>query len=204
MIYIAADAGRNFYKLYLFNTLPKMYFGKTIKIANFYLSPLFQVVVPITVFLVFLLQLLLVKTKLGKAMRAVANNPQLAAISGIDINKITMFTWFISGGLTGLAGALWANYVWATPTIGQRTLLSIFAASIIGGLTSFSGTIIGGYILSFAENLLLSFLNQWFNISLSYKPMISFIIVVIVLLVNPKGIASINFRKIILFVSKKR
>lgn len=203
LIYVFIDFERAFHKLYLFNVLPKMYFGKTIKIMGFSLTPLFQVSILITFFLVFTLQLLLTKTKLGKAMRAVANNSQLAAISGIDINKITVFTWFISGSLTGLAGVLWASYVWATPTIGQKTLLSIFASSIIGGLTSFSGTVVGGYILGFSENLLLSFLNQWFNISLSYKPMFSFIIVVIVLITNPRGIAGINFRKYFLKILKR-
>jgi len=203
LIYIFVDIGRTFYKLYLFNILPKMYFGETIKIAGFSLTPLFQVSVFATILLVFLLQLLLTKTKLGKAMRAVANNSQLAAISGIDISRITMLAWFISGSLTGLAGVLWANYVWATPTVGQKALLSIFAASIIGGLTSFSGTVIGGYILGFSENLLLSFLNQWFNVSLSYKPMVSFMIVVIVLITSPKGIAGINLRKIILKIRKR-
>ena len=142
--------------------------------------------------IVTLLHLMLTRTKLGKAMRATACNFDLAQASGIDTDLVRRITWVIAGGLAGLAGMFWSIYAPINPEIGWRYLLWAFAASILGGMTSFYGTIAAGLIGGFAEVYGITLANRLFGISLSYRWMISFIIVVVVLIVNPRGLAAIR------------
>ncbi|HDJ26584.1 MAG TPA: branched-chain amino acid ABC transporter permease [Candidatus Bathyarchaeota archaeon] len=142
--------------------------------------------------IVTLLHLMLTRTKLGKAMRATACNFELAQASGIDTDLVRRVTWIIAGGLAGLAGMFWSIYAPINPEVGWRYLLWAFAASILGGMTSFYGTIAAGIIGGLAEVFGITLANRLFGVSLSYRWMISFIIVIVVLLVNPRGLAAIR------------
>ena len=92
-----------------------------------------------------LVGLLLARTMLGKAMRALADNRALAAVAGIDVDRIIVFTWLLAGGLAGLAGLLQALVLNAfTPNFGFAVLLPIFAAVVLGGIGSAYGALVGG------------------------------------------------------------
>ncbi len=149
-------------------------------------------VFPITIASVVLLHLMFHYTKPGKALRAMADNEDLARVSGVKIYTLRRLMWFIAGGITGIAGGLWSAYSVITPEIGWYALLRIFAASTLGGLVSFWGTIAGGLIVGFAENFGITFMNTYFNVSTAYRPLISFVILVIVLLLKPTGFAGID------------
>jgi branched-subunit amino acid ABC-type transport system permease component len=71
--------------------------------------------------------------------------------------------------------------------MGWVTILSVFAAAILGGLSSFPGTILGAYLVAFSENTLMQLLNHYFGLDFSFKPAIPFLIIVIVLLIRPEG-----------------
>ncbi|MEM3794759.1 MAG: branched-chain amino acid ABC transporter permease [Thermoprotei archaeon] len=126
-------------------------------------------------------------TLIGKCMRAVSSNTNLARLSGIRMNYIIAMMWIIAGGLGGVGGALLSPYVTVTPALGFNLLLEIFAVVIFGGLTSFVGTIIGSLIMGFSENTLMDFLNIYFGVPYTYTQLIPFSLIIIVLLVKPTG-----------------
>jgi len=152
------------------------------------LTNIFVWVVPTSLMLVLFLTLLLQYTALGREMRALANNPLLARVIGIPVERVKDHTWLLVGGLAGVAGALWSmNTVGTSPLLGWLAILPAFAASILGGLSSFAGTIFGAYVVAFSENTVMQFLNFHFGVSLSFKPAIPFIIIIAVLLLRPQG-----------------
>jgi branched-subunit amino acid ABC-type transport system permease component len=137
--------------------------------------------------LVVLLSFLLNRTPLGREMRALANNFELAKIIGIRVARVRNFTWLIVGGLAGLAGALWGMYSTVTPLMGWFAILSVFAAAVLGGMSSFPGTIMGAYLVSFSENTVMQFLNYYLDVDFNFKPAIPFIIIILVLMLRPQG-----------------
>jgi len=162
--------------------------------SNFILSNVFLWVVPTTLVLVITLTLLLNWTPLGREMRALANNFDLARIIGIRVERVINLTWLLVGGLAGVAGALWGIQTSVNPLLGWTAILSVFAAAILGGLSSFPGTILGAYVVGLSENTLMQILNHYLGIDFSFKPAIPFIIIVLVLLLRPQGFTDLFSR----------
>lgn len=152
------------------------------------LTNLFAWSVPTALALMALLSLLLSRTGLGREMRALADNFALARVIGIPVERVHDLTWLLVGGLAGVAGALWGLYTSVSPLMGWVTILSIFAATVLGGMTSFSGTILGAYVVSFSENTLMQLLNFRLGLDFSFKPAIPFVIIILVLLFRPQGL----------------
>jgi branched-subunit amino acid ABC-type transport system permease component len=152
------------------------------------LTNIFFWVVPTAIILMILLSILLNYTRLGREMRALANNFSLARVIGIPVERVHNFTWVLAGGLAGVGGALFGLYTSLNPLLGWLAILSIFAASVLGGLTSFAGTILGAYLVALSENTLMQFLNIWFDLDFSFKPAIPFVIIILVLLLRPQGL----------------
>ncbi|MCL7383565.1 MAG: branched-chain amino acid ABC transporter permease [Thaumarchaeota archaeon] len=143
-------------------------------------------ILSIILFILFIgfLYSLVSRTKIGKGMRAIASNPELALVSGIPVWKIRRIAWLIAGFAAGLAGVLWSYYTSINPETGWRMLLWVFSASIIGGFTSIWQTVLGGFIIGYSENMVMWFLNSLFNIDPAYKPLIPYGVIVITLLVR--------------------
>jgi branched-subunit amino acid ABC-type transport system permease component len=144
--------------------------------------------VPTALLLMVVLGLVLNRTDLGRQMRALADNATLAKVIGIPVDRVHDLTWLLTGGLAGIGGALWGIYTSVNPLTGWFVLLSVFAATILGGMTSFIGTILGAYVVSFSENLLMQWLNFQFGLDFSFKPAIPFVIIILVLLFRPQGL----------------
>jgi len=144
--------------------------------------------VPIALLLMIVLGLVLNRTDLGRQMRALADNATLAKVIGIPVDRVHDLTWLLAGGLAGVGGALWGIYTTVNPLTGWFVLLSVFAATILGGMTSFVGTILGAYVVSFSENLLMQWLNFQFGLDYGLKPAIPFVIIILVLLFRPQGL----------------
>lgn len=151
------------------------------------LTNIFMWVVPTSIILVIVLSLLLNYTPLGREMRALANNLNLARVIGIPVGRVTNYTWLLVGGLAGVAGALWGLSTSVSPLMGWVAILSVFAAAILGGLSSFPGTILGAYLVGFSENTVMQILNFYLDVDFSFKPAIPFIIIIAVLLIRPEG-----------------
>ncbi|MBC7812607.1 MAG: branched-chain amino acid ABC transporter permease [Burkholderiales bacterium] len=151
------------------------------------LTNVFFWVVPTTVGLVLALSALLNYTPLGREMRALANNFELARVIGIRVERVKSLTWILVGLLAGVSGALWGIYSSVNPLMGWLAILSVFAAAIMGGMSSFVGTILGAYLVSFSENTVMQLLNYYLGLDFSFKPAIPFIIIILVLLLRPQG-----------------
>lgn len=144
---------------------------------------------------VVILHLFLVKTKLGKAMRATSDNPSLAMASGINVDRILLIVWLIGGGVAGVAGAFYAAKTRLVPILGWEILLPIFAVVVLGGIGSFYGAIAAAYIMGLAENLGVVLLAN-LGLSTGYKPAIAFAILIAVLLLKPTGLAGLKVRRV--------
>lgn len=121
-------------------------------------------------------------TRLGKAMRAVADNPTLAAIKGIDPERIAALVNFVAMGLAGLGGMLLGLDTSIDPLTGFRTILAIFAAAVVGGLGSIPGAVIGAITIGIAEELSQLVLPP------DYRTVVGFIAILLVLSFRPRGI----------------
>ncbi|MEM1680896.1 MAG: branched-chain amino acid ABC transporter permease [Sulfolobales archaeon] len=155
----------------------------------------------IVVALIAVIHWFMVKTKFGTAMRATIENPNLSKILGINPDVVYLVSWFIGGGLAGLGGGIASLTITGDPTIGSRIVVSMFASSIVGGLYSVYGSVLGGLLIGLTEYLgitVLSFqLGGWI---ITYRPVIPLISMAITLLVYPKGLAGINWGRILLKV----
>jgi branched-chain amino acid transport system permease protein/neutral amino acid transport system permease protein len=121
-------------------------------------------------------------TKTGKALRAMADNRDLARVSGIATERMITLTWFIGGAMAAAAGILIGIDSQLRPEMGWILLLPLFAAVILGGIGNAYGALVGGLILGVAQQVSTAFLLP------SYKPAVAFIIMILVLLVRPQGI----------------
>ena len=127
--------------------------------------------------------LLLQQTKLGKAMRAMADNKSLAQVSGIPTERIIRMTWIIGGALTGMAGFLIVlNSGTTNFNFGWRLLLYIFASVILGGIGSIYGAIAGGLIIGLVNSIAIIWLPS------GLTKVAAFAVLIIVLLVRPEGL----------------
>jgi branched-chain amino acid transport system permease protein len=156
-----------------------------------------------TVLVVILLHLFLTRARLGKAMRAVSDNADLARISGINIDHVVWATWIIGGSLACAAGTLLSMDVILKPDLSFNILLPIFAAAIVGGIGQPYGAIAGGFLVGFSETLaifnwsilLRPIAPAWLELPQSmalvpteYKLTVPFVILIIVLVYRPTGI----------------
>jgi branched-subunit amino acid ABC-type transport system permease component len=121
-------------------------------------------------------------TRAGKAMRAVADNPQLADIKGINAKVVGRLVSFMGMGLAGLGGMLVGLDISIDPMIGSRTMISVFAAAVVGGLGSIPGAVVGALVVGIGEELSLLVLPA------SYKSAVGFLAILFVLILRPKGI----------------
>ncbi|MGO4675906.1 branched-chain amino acid ABC transporter permease [Bosea sp. 2YAB26] len=121
-------------------------------------------------------------TRFGKAMRAVADNPDLARLKGIDPARIAIVTVFLGAGLTGVGGVLIGLDTSIDPLTGYRVLLSVFAAAVLGGLGSIPGAVVGALALGIAEELAL------IAVPATYRTAVGFIAILIMLTFRPRGI----------------
>jgi branched-chain amino acid transport system permease protein len=160
----------------------------------------------VTVLSVIALHLFLTRSRLGKGMRAMADNSDLARVSGINTRQVIRATWIIAGALACLAGTMLALDVSLKPDLAFNIVLPIFAAAIVGGLGHPYGAIAGGFLVGFAETLAVfnwttvlrpfagllpagwTLPNDLALVPTDYKLTVAFIILVLVLLFRPTGI----------------
>ncbi|MFX0196828.1 MAG: branched-chain amino acid ABC transporter permease [Candidatus Hodarchaeota archaeon] len=143
----------------------------------------------LSIFLIVGLHLLLTYTKFGISMRATVENPELAKIMGINTEFIIAISWLLTGGLAGLAGSLLPLWLQGTPQIGFLLLISVFAASILGGIRSIYGAMIGALIVGMTEVLGTVALARVFGPAIpAYRLLIPLTIMSVILLIAPTGI----------------
>ncbi|MDT7865080.1 MAG: branched-chain amino acid ABC transporter permease [Thermoproteota archaeon] len=208
VINIIADWLATTYKIYVTYVIFKRLDFEMFEIEGAaILSTIFVIII------VILLYLLLYKTRFGISMRAVMENPSLSQILGINVDRVLTFSWFLSGGLAGIAGIFYGFQIPVNTTSGQSFLPIIFAASIAGGLNSLFGAIVGGGVVGVLSMYLPYYISRFGTIEilglkisliqlLRVQPLIPLVIMAIVLLIFPKGIMGINYPKIAFIIKK--
>ena len=137
----------------------------------------------VAIVLVATVYFLLTRTKIGKAMRATADNPDLALVSGIGTRGVIWWTWVMGAALAATAGVLLAVFQGhLLPIMGWKFLIPLFAAVILGGIGNPYGALVAAFVIGVTSEVS----TQWINPS--YKPAVAFAIMIIMLLARPRGI----------------
>ena len=163
----------------------KMPHPSSVHIAGMVFTTVQLAIIAIAVVAMLLIHLLLRYTKLGKAMRATAADPDLARNCGIATDRVIDLAWAISGTLCGLAGVILVMNVTAfTETTGAQFLIPIVAVAVLGGIGQPYGAMLGALVIGITSEVAAAIFNP------EYKDVVAFVILVIVLLARPQGILS--------------
>ncbi len=152
------------------------------RVGDFRIKPDHVWIVLSALVLVAALHLFLTRTRMGKAMRAMSDNRDLALITGIPAERVVMMTWIMGGAMAAAAGVFLGIDTRLHPVMGWSVLLPVFAAAILGGIGRPYGAIAGGMIIGLAMEVSTMIIEP------AYKPAVAFAIMVATLLVRPQGI----------------
>jgi branched-chain amino acid transport system permease protein/neutral amino acid transport system permease protein len=152
------------------------------RIAGLRLRPDHATILATTIGLVVLLHLFLQHTRMGKAMRAMSDDPDLARVTGIDTERVVIWTWVMGGALAAAAGIFLGMDTRLNPLLGWNVLLPVFAAALLGGIGRPYGAIAGGFVIGIATEVSTMFMEP------VYKPAVAFALIVILLIIRPTGL----------------
>lgn len=161
--------------------IPTPYMG-TADIGDAHLGWQRLIVIPCAFAMLFALRFFLYRVKLGKALRACAQDPEIAALQGIKINRMTALAMAISGASAGLAGALMAPVHAVTPYMGHGVVLIAFVVVIVGGMASIEGAVIAAIILGFIHTFVTTFSDNLI------ATMVGVVFMAITLVLRPQGL----------------
>ncbi len=140
------------------------------------------IVMGLAVLAILALHYLLQNTKIGKAMRAVADDIDLARVSGINVDRVVIWTWVIAGSLTALGGSMYGLITAVRPNMGWFLILPMFASVILGGIGNPYGAIAAALIIGITQEASTPLLGS------QYKQGVALLIMILVLLIRPKGL----------------
>ncbi|MCR1899648.1 branched-chain amino acid ABC transporter permease [Irregularibacter muris] len=173
-------------------TFPELLPNTSIKLfnTNVLLDMRNLYIILVTVFLMAVLQYVIKKTKVGKAMRAVSLDRDAAQLMGIDMNKTIAYTFAIGSALAGAAGVLVGTYYNSiNPLMGAGPGLKAFVAAVIGGIGMIPGAVFGGFFLGITETMVSAFGGSL------YKDAVAFGVLILVLLIKPNGLLGANIKE---------
>jgi len=162
--------------------IPNPFPSASLKLGYIYVTQPRIFALLLTIGIIILLHYLIKKTKLGKAMRATFENKDAAALMGIRVDHIYLYTFAIGSVVAAMAGILLGTIYLVYPTMGELAVLKAFIIVIMGGMGNFVGAFFSGIILGISESLGAGF------ISTGYKDAVGFVIVILVLLFRPQGL----------------
>ena len=171
---------------FLFTSRPA-YFSRDLQIAmpigfGMRVTPDQIAMLVATAVLLIAVHLMLTRTQMGRAMRAVSENPTLARVAGVDVDAVVRATWLLGGALACACGVMLGMLVQIRPYMGFDLLLPLFAAAILGGIGSVPGAIAGALIVGIGEAAAVQFVGaQW-------RASVAFLLLIGVLLIKPTGL----------------
>ncbi len=187
-------AGVEIYADYVRNVLGEYSRGFMLRANDFHIGNVPGVLIVSTAVILVVIvsmHLILKRTQFGIAMRATVENEPLAAILGINVKMVSIVSWFITGGLAGLAGTFLPLWFQSGTTSGAMLATSVFASSVVGGLSNIYGAMLGGYLISLIEVLgsyfLMKKIGLWIG---SYRMLIPLTFMSIFLMFEPGGLSS--------------
>ena len=162
---------------------PRVLNIEPIKIGSVFINPSQILILSTSIILLVLLTLLINKTKIGLAMRAIEQNEKAARLMGINVDFIIEFTFFLGGASAAIAGVLISSYYQIIyPTMGFVAGLKAFSAAVLGGIGVLYGSVIGGLIVGVSENIATMLFGG------TYRDTVAFIILILVLIFKPVGL----------------
>lgn len=174
----------------IFTPNPRMFsnlFPGQLPIGNFSISNATLVTIGVSICMMVLLTILVNRTKMGKAMRAVSEDNEAAQLMGINVNNTISFTFAIGSALAAVAAVLYCcSYQQIEPTMGSMLGLKAFVAAVLGGIGSIPGAVIGGLLIGIAESFTKGYLSS------ALADAVVFGILILVLLIKPAGIFGRN------------
>jgi branched-chain amino acid transport system permease protein len=157
--------------------------------GTFRIAALHAEAIVLTLIIAIALHLFLSRSRTGRAMRAVADEPELAAVAGLDTEKVIRWTWIIAASLAAIAGVFAGLDTTVHPNLGWNLLLAMFAAAILGGIGKPMGAMAGGLIIGLAEELsTYNWIGDDSLVAPSYKTAVGFVIMVLLLIFRPQGL----------------
>ena len=184
--------------LILFENLILVLFGEKVKTVGLLgvaegisvwgasITPLQIVLILTSVAVFLLLYLLMNKTRTGRNLRAVADNRELASVTGLDVSRLMATAFVLASLLAGMAGILISLEQSLSHTMGTNLMIKGFSGAVVGGMTSVPGAILGSYVVGLAENF-----GVWFLPS-GYKDAIAFVLLFLFLLLKPSGLFGVD------------
>ncbi|MNO76452.1 High-affinity branched-chain amino acid transport system permease protein LivH [compost metagenome] len=162
---------------------PDLFPVGTVDIGPLHINGKILLMLGVSALLVLLLQYIIYKTKVGKAMRAASQDMEAASLMGINVNTVISLTFAIGSALAGIAGVLVAiTYPTIDPYMGMMPGLKAFVAAVLGGIGSIPGALLGGILMGSIETLTKAY------ISTSLSDVVAFSLLIIILLVKPTGL----------------
>jgi len=170
---------------------PQVMPSEPFEVAGALISPTQVMLLALAAGAMGLLALLIEKTRLGRAMRATAENPRVAGLMGVDSNRVIVMTFVIGATLAAIAGVMWAaNYSSAQFAMGFVPGLKAFSAAVLGGIGNIYGAMLGGILLGVIESLGAGYIGDLTGgfLGSHYQDIFAFVVLIIVLTLRPSGI----------------
>ena len=175
------------------------FLDKNIPIAAALVIPVKSLLVIITALLTLIgLHIFVNKTKMGTAIRAVAQDPDTASLMGVPVNRVIALTFFVGGALGGLAGVLFGiHYSLVNPYSGFIPGMKAFTAAVLGGIGNIPGAMVGGMLLGLLEAFAASYLSLMTDgaFGAEYKDVVAFLVLILILIFRPKGLLGETVRE---------
>ncbi len=162
---------------------PHLFISRPYQIGNLLINPIQFFIVGGSIFLMVSLHLFIKKTRMGKAMRAVAQDQTMASLCGIPINRIIATTFFIGSALAAVAGVMVSIYYGVTSfSVGYIAGMKAFTAAVLGGIGNIPGAMLGGILLGLIESLGAAYISS------DFKDGFAFLLLIVILLIRPTGL----------------
>ena len=175
------------------------FIDKNIPITAALVIPVKSLLVIITALLTLIgLHIFVNKTKMGTAIRAVAQDPDTASLMGVPVNRVIALTFFVGGALGGLAGVLFGiHYSMVNPYSGFVPGMKAFTAAVLGGIGNIPGAMVGGMLLGLLEAFAASYLSLMTDgaFGAEYKDVVAFLVLILILIFRPRGLLGETVRE---------
>jgi branched-chain amino acid transport system permease protein len=159
--------------------------AESLVVGGTYIPRLSLVIPVVTAVLLGSLFLLLYRTQMGRAMRAVAYDLETTSLMGVNVNRVISLAFLVGSLLAGGGGLLWAmKYPQINPFMGIVPGLKAFIAAVLGGIGNLTGAVVGGLLLGLLEVMLVALFPDWSG----YRDALAFILLILILLVRPTGL----------------
>ena len=174
-----------------YTPFPSIFANEPYHIAGAVITPLQVSIIVLAAVIMLGLWLLVQKTKLGRAMRATAQNPNVASLMGVNVNQVIAMTFILGSCLGAVAGIMVAaNYGQAHAYMGFLLGLKAFCAAVLGGIGNIAGAVIGGLLLGIIESVGAGYLGDLTNnfLGSQYQDIFAFLVLILVLVFRPSGL----------------